>query len=207
MTFAEFKIEVEEIYPFDFNELIIDDTVDKVDGILNRAIKKALSKYEKIETTTITGTTVIADAVSVVECIPALSTSDVSVFDLDPEYQIRRGIGKRKMSWRFETAEKKLYLGSGILNTTQSHTVKYVKDPAGLEIEDMTEEIYLSWAIDYAVALIKIAEGGRGAFVNLPSVGFDYDYPQMKSEGKEEKDKLEEDLEDMYFGLFAIRAT
>jgi hypothetical protein len=198
MTLAEFKIKVEGELPFALTELLI---FSKVDNIIAKAIADTLMKYEKIETTEINDTQVIERAQSVMEVVPSVGTDQLTVFQLDKS--LSPYLNPRKIGWKFEPSQHKLYLELYHERTT-TVTVKYVVEPEFLTVEDL-DSTYIEWAAQYAASLIMIAEGRRGSFVSLPATGLEYDYQQMKQEYTEERDKLLEQLEEMYYGLFAIR--
>ena len=202
MTFSEYKSEVEAALPFDYSEMI---TETRVDSTLNRAVRKALSKFEKVKTVEISGTQEISDALSVVECVPTFSRDFNNVFALDVDYS-RRMLGYNRINrpWRFETSTRKIYVAGFSHVRTSNFTVKYVVDPNFLKIEDLND-VYTEWAIDYGAALLKINEGSRGSLVNVSATGLEYNYEQIKQEGIEERDRRIEDLEELYYGLFAIR--
>ena len=201
MDFTTFKAEVQALVPVKFEDTLIyleDNTA--VDSILNQAIKVACSGFEKIKNVYYVGTTTISDAISVVKCVPSDENDSergaMSVWDLLPE-------GKQEKVKHYFTPSDK------ILRVEPAGTsvyVEYVVDPNTLDVEDLDIH-YTNWAVEYAVALLKIKEGYKGSQAVVKDSPFEFNYADMRTEGITDKDTSISKLEEMSMGTLAIRVS
>jgi hypothetical protein len=192
MTQAEYENEVKERVPFDFTGSFL-DIQNKLTGCLKRALKMTLSKYEKFETIEITGSTKIERATAVVKCRPSTSVSNpLSVFSY------MHIPGQSKFDYYF-SPERMLMIPEGA-----SAYVELVVDPAYLSIEDLSLT-YQEKLIELAVGHCLVQEGTLGSYSKLSDVNIEYNFEQMKEDGKEIINNLEQWLKDNYFGLYGSK--
>jgi hypothetical protein len=215
MTLVEFKSNVQAIFPIRWEDTFMnDEDPTNIDKILQIALKKAFSRFEKIESNAITGSQIVDRAGSIITCVPSLETDRENLYGVfNLMFTQNVGIlnfrvgevmsgGLPKIKHYFDPGTKMLKL----LPQGVSVYLEYTVDPKKLVIEDL-DLLYIEWALNYANALLKIKEGfiGKGA---LPTVmPFEFNYDDMRTSGESEKEKLETDLEDMYQGTFAIRIS
>lgn len=194
MTTAELKAFVQAKFPYVFTEALIKDDVDK---LIDLAIRRGLSKVEKIKHIEISSSQTLADAASILKVVPSTHGGKFTVFDF-----IKGPGGTKttpKIGWYF-TPEKML-----ILDSETSVYVEYVADPKTLTVEDMEEE-FLQWTIKYANALLMEKEGYAGTAAVLTALPFDFNYEEMLTNAQTQIETLETELEEMYYGLFAAKA-
>lgn len=188
-----FKYRVERLFPYKFNDALCSDDVDE---ILTHAIEIALSKFEKVKTIEIAGSQIIPDALSILKCVPSQTVNTYNVFDFMRDPRIR----PTKLKWYFDPNDRQI-----IFEVNTSAHVEYIQDPAGLTIEDLTPQ-YIQWTIKYALALLKEKEGLMGKGATLDALPFTLNYEDMYSQGFEQTQLLDEELEEMYYGLFTGKA-
>lgn len=180
---------VRGLFPVPLDEALVKNVMDEV---VASAVQKALSRYEKISSSTMTGKSVqLDDAVAIIRCLPApISGNEYHVFDF---MSMERGRGSR-VFWNF--IDKKL-----IFDYEGTFHVEYVKDPSTLTVEDLDDQ-YFEWTVEYAVALLMIKEGFLGTRATLTALPLEFNYNDLRDRGLESKERLEEKLEEMFFGCF-----
>ncbi len=201
-SFNDFKADVQFLFPIKFTDTLIysEEPLD-IDGILNRALKYVLSKFEKIETTEIVGSQVVSRAASILKCVTSanvINSQSISVWNTMniPDNHIGR------VQHYFTPTNKMLRLYPG----DASVWVEYVCDPSVLLVTDLDADWY-EVAVKYAIALLKIKEGQMGTAASLTVLPFEFNYAELRDTGQQERDKLEEDMVDRSAGTLAIRVN
>ena len=200
MTLTELKSSVQALFPIKFEEsLIYSEDPTAIDKIINTAIKRAQIKFEKIEGQEITGSQLFDRAASILKCVPSATerkTAIVSVWDtmdIPANY-----VGNVK---HYFGPDKYLRIWPGDATVW----IEYVVSSSKLTVEDL-DETYCDWAIEYAVALLKIKEGYIGTSAVLTTLPFQFNYEKMLADGTDEKKTLEDRMNtDMFSGTLAIR--
>lgn len=196
-SFEEFKEEVRGEFPLNFDDLFIKD---KVDGIIKRALKKIYQKTEVIGSKVVSANTVLEDAESIVKLTTTVnSAAYYNVFYYMTDERVRP---KRFVNW-YWTPEGKIMVEL-YANISQVY-IEYVKRRDMLELSDLPPH-KVQLAVEYAVAMMKYQEGMMGTQAKLSDSPFEFNYEQLRDDGKEEKEKIEESLEETYFGLFGGRS-
>ena len=185
--------QVQTIFPIIFSEALI---ASKVDDIIQIAVERCLSKYEKTKSLETASSTTIEEAVSVTKVVQSSQGGDYNVFDFAFPNE---GISDNRIEWYF-TDERRL-----IIETDTTVYVEYIVDPKYLSIDDLNDK-YFRWTRDYAVALMKIQEGEQGTAAVLTALPFEFNYQTLLDNARADKDLLEDELEEMYFGCFAGKA-
>ncbi len=200
MDYTTFKLKVQYLFPVKFAEsLIYAEDTTWIDGIINQAIDKALSNYEKIGNMYVSSSIDIPEAVSIVKVNRTDGESHTyNVFDF---WRPIPGSGQEKVRYYFNP-ERRL-----ILETEGRQVyVEYVVDPTTLTVTDLNPT-YIQWGIKYANALLKEKEGYIGTSAILTELPFEFNYADMKQQGIDLQDTLETDLVDMGAGTLAIRTN
>jgi hypothetical protein len=201
MTIAELKAEVQVLFPVKFAEsLIYSEEPTDIDKTITFAVKKAFTKYEKIESMEIEGSQYFTRAASILKCVPNAAdrkSSTITVWDTMPIPG--QPVGSVK---HYFGPDKFLRLWPD----DESVWIEYKVATDMLTVEDLSP-IYCDWVVEYANALLKIKEGYIGTSATLTTLPFEFNYQQMLDEGKEVKRDKETELEDMNQGTLAIRIS
>jgi len=186
----ELRARVRDAFPIPIEEALCNKYFD---GVVETAVKKAISKFEKLVTTSVSGKSVsLPEAASIVRCLPSpLDGSRYTVFDFFEQTQRR----STSVAYNF-TPDKVL-----TLSYEGTFYVEYVKATQFVTVEDL-DDSYFEWTVEYSTALLMIREGFLGTRATLTALPLEFNYTTLLDTGKEDKTKLEEKLEEMYFGLF-----
>lgn len=193
MNNKEYNIRVQALFPYEFETALCKDYIK---GILDESLRKVFSTFEKIETIELTGSTTLDRAATVLRVVPSIvSVGDLNVFD----YTMRQSLTERLVNYYFDPNTKQFLLSTSEYGSV---SVEYVVDEQFLTISDLDEE-FSSWVVEYANAILSIKEGFLGTRAVVNVLPIDTNYADLRSYGETEKIRLEDKLEDMFFGLFS----
>ena len=136
MSREEFVELVKNEYYYNWDDLICKD---QVSDIIDNAIKYALSYTEVIKVVDVVSNTVIPDAVAIVKCVPMLTSREDYIVYRDLYQALDMGLGLLdRVNYEFIPSERRIYIFPPM-----GARVHYVKDPALLDIEDLSPKMIM----------------------------------------------------------------
>jgi hypothetical protein len=198
MDLQKFKLDVQALFPFKFEDTIMySDDPDSIDTIINASIRKATTGFEKIIGVELTNSQPLPGATSILKCVLASSIYAIDSVSVWASMPIPDDV--MKVDYYFGPERYlRLYPSDATV------WVEYVKDPELLTLEDLTP-MYVDWAIQYSVAMLQIKEGMLGGFAKLTDLPFEFNYSELKDIGTTSKSDLDMRMDDMSSGTLAIR--
>jgi hypothetical protein len=201
MTLAELKADIQAKFHQKFDEtLMYDEEPTTIDILINTAVRKCLTKYEKFESIEISASQYLTRALSIIKCVPSASAANSNYNSV--WYSMKLPNSPTRVNYYFTPSDKHFKL----VPEGESVWIEYVVDPAAMTVLDLTGQYY-EWVVDYALALLNIKEGMIGTTSKVTALPFEFNYETMANNGTQSKKDLEDDLNDMYMGTLAIRTN
>ena len=207
MTLPELKEDALALFPIPkvdtFMYITAGNTDTTIDGVLRVAVRKALSRYEKIESMTVYGSGVVSRAASILKCVSSfgvgMGSEAMSVWSTLPIDDMRR---LTRIRHYFDPNSKMLKLQPDAAEAV----IEYVVDNSVLTIEDLNP-LFQDWLVEYACCLLMENESSLGLNGRASDMPFEFDYEGLRTQAGSEKERLLTEYNDMCMGTLALKSN